>query len=94
MSDKKGPSAVASLIHAVGFALAALLVLHIVFVLFHTPANVHLAQSVDEAAVPLALFFPGLVHAPNHVMQVLLDFGLAAGFWILVAGIIAKVFTS
>ena len=81
------------MINAAGFLLAAILVLHIVFVLFRLPSENGLSQSVEQAAVPLALFFPGLIEAQNEVTQVLLDFGLAAGFWVLVSGVLARVFS-
>ena len=51
-----------------------------------------LANSVARAAEPLALFFPGLVEAPSEVLQVLLDYGLAAMFWVLVAGVVGRIF--
>jgi hypothetical protein len=92
MAAKKGRSGAASLINGVGFLLAALLVMHIVFVLFRFPAQTGLAQSVGQAATPLALFFPGLIDAHNPILQVFLDFGLAAAFWIAVAGLLAKIF--
>lgn len=93
MAEKKGQSGVATLINGVGFLLATLLVLHIVFVLFKFPSETNLAQSVGQAAEPLALFFPGLVQAQNETMQVLADFGLAAAFWILLAGLLGRVFS-
>lgn len=92
MAAKKGRSGVASLINGAGFLLAALLVMHIIFVLFRIPSETGLAHSVGQAANPLALFFPGLINAQNAVLQVLLDFGLAAGFWVLVAALLARAF--
>lgn len=92
MAQKSKCSGTASLINGAGFVLAAILVLHIVFVLFRLPSETGLAQSVQQAAVPLALFFPGLVEGQNQVTQVLLDYGLAAGFWVLLSGVLARVF--
>lgn len=91
-SKGKSTSGVATLIQAAGFLVAVILVLHAVFVLFDFPVQAGLAESVAQAAEPLALFFPGLVDAPAAALQVLLDFGLAAAFWILVSGLIARVF--
>ncbi len=88
---KKGTSGVATLIQAAGFLVAVILVLHTVFVLVDFPVQAGLAESVERAAGPLALFFPGLVDAPSAVLQVLLDFGLAAAFWIVVAGLLARI---
>lgn len=93
MAAKKGSAGLATLISGVGFLLAAILVMHIVFVLFHFPSENGLAQSVGQAAGPLALFFPGLIEANNQVLQVLMDFGLAAVFWVLLAGLLSRVFS-
>jgi hypothetical protein len=92
MAASKGRSGVATLINGVGFLLAAILVLHIVFVLFGMPSNTGLATSVRQAAEPLALFFPGLVNGGDPTLQVMLDFGLAAVFWVLVAGLLGRIF--
>lgn len=92
MAAKKGTSGVATLINWVGFVLAAILVLHVLFVLTGISPENGLADSVAQAAGPLSLFFPGLVNAPGETLQVILDFGLAAGFWMLVAGLLGRVF--
>lgn len=92
MASNKGSSGVATLINGAGFLLAAMLVMHILFVLIDIPSENGLVQTVAQAAGPLALFFPGLIHAKTEVLQVILDFGLAAGFWVLVAGLLARIF--
>ena len=92
MATNKGRSPIAGLINGLGFLLAAMLVMHVLFVLFRFPADVALVRSVGQAAVPLALFFPGLIDAHNAALQVLADFGLAAAFWVLLAGVLARVF--
>ncbi|EQD88083.1 hypothetical protein GCM10009533_45560 [Saccharopolyspora spinosporotrichia] len=92
MAAKRGRSGVATLINGAGFVIAAMLVLHIVFVLTGFPTENGLAGSVRQAAEPLALFFPGMVDAGDEVLQVMADFGLAAVFWVLVTGLLARVF--
>jgi hypothetical protein len=92
MAAKNGRSVVTTLINGAGFLLAVLLVLHILFVLTGFPSENGLANSVAQAAEPLALFFPGLVQAPSEALQVLLDYGLAAAFWVLLGGVLARVF--
>ncbi|WP_026066285.1 hypothetical protein [Actinoalloteichus spitiensis] len=87
-----GPSTVATLINLVGFALAAILVGHIVFTLFGWGENQELVSTVADAADFLSLFFPGLVDAGNPTLQLLADYGLAAAFWVLVMGVAAKIF--
>jgi hypothetical protein len=90
-AKKKGPSSIASMLNGVGFLLAALLVMHVVLVLFRIPAESPFAQAVERVAVPLALFFPGMIVVHNAVLQVLVDYGLAAAFWIVVAAVFAKI---
>lgn len=92
MAAKKSRSAVASLINGVGFLLAALLVVHIVLVLFRIPVDSPAANAVERLAVPLALFFPGMIQMHNAVLQVLVAYGLAAVFWIVVAAVVARIF--
>ncbi|MGP4018381.1 hypothetical protein [Saccharopolyspora sp. 5N708] len=92
MAGKKGQSGIGALINGAGFLLAVLLVLHIVFVLTGFPAENGLASSVAQAAEPLALFFPGLVPVRGEFLQVLVDYGLAAAFWVLLCGVLARVF--
>lgn len=92
MAAHKGRSTVATLFQGAGFLLALLLVAHIVFVLFDFPTETKVASSVAQAAEPLALFFPGLIHAPVDSLQVIADYGLAAMFWMLLGGLLAKVF--
>jgi hypothetical protein len=45
---------------------------------------------VQSLAEPLALFFPGLFHTGNFNVDVLLNYGLAAVFWLVVTGILAR----
>lgn len=42
-------------------------------------------------AEPLALFFPGLFTPANYDLEVILNFGLAAVFWLVVTGIVARI---
>ncbi|WP_188990485.1 hypothetical protein [Saccharopolyspora thermophila] len=92
MAVKKRRSGLGTLIHGVGFLLAVLLVMHIVFVVTGFPTENGLAQSVAQAAEPLALFFPGLVQTQSEILQVFVDYGLAAGFWVLLCAVLARVF--
>lgn len=92
MAAKKGRSGVGTLITGVGFVFAVILVLHIISVLFALPGENGFIDSVHQAAEPLALFFPGLVQAGNPQLQMLLDYGLAAAFWVLVTSLLARAF--
>lgn len=92
MAAKKSGSAVGTLIQGGGFLIAALLIAHIVFVLFDFRTETTLAQSVQQAAEPLALFFPGLLDVPSPQLQLIADYGLAAAFWMVLTGLLGRIF--
>jgi hypothetical protein len=46
---------------------------------------------IRSIAEPLALFFPGLFTPSNYDLEVILNFGLAAVFWLVVSGIVARI---
>jgi hypothetical protein len=45
---------------------------------------------VQSLAEPLALFFPGLFATGNYNLDVFLNYGLAAVFWLVVTGLLAR----
>ncbi|MET9486386.1 MULTISPECIES: hypothetical protein [unclassified Nocardia] len=45
---------------------------------------------IKSWAEPLALFFPGLFHTGNGTIDIILNYGLAAIFWLVVTGFIAR----
>jgi len=49
---------------------------------------------VKSMAEPLALFFPGLFTFVNKTWETIVNYGLAAVFWLVVAGIIARLVSS
>jgi hypothetical protein len=48
-------------------------------------------QFIGSLAEPLALFFPGLFATGNIKLDVILNYGLAAVFWLIVGSILARV---
>ena len=46
---------------------------------------------IKSLAEPLALFFPGLFGTGNFNLDVILNYGLAAVFWLVVGSIIARI---
>ncbi|ONI78960.1 hypothetical protein ALI144C_29940 [Actinosynnema sp. ALI-1.44] len=46
---------------------------------------------IQSLAEPLALFFPGLFGTGNYNLDVILNYGLAAVFWLVVGSIIARI---
>ena len=77
-------------ITTIGAIFAILEVLYMIMVLAGANAGNAFFIFIKSLAVPLALFFPGLFPVSNPDLAVILDFGLAAAFWLVVTGIIAR----
>jgi hypothetical protein len=77
-------------ITAIGAIFAGIEVLYMIMVLAGANAGNGFFLFIKSLAVPLALFFPGLFPVNNPDLAVILDFGLAAAFWLIVTGIIAR----
>ncbi|HEX5120294.1 MAG TPA: hypothetical protein VFW65_34355 [Pseudonocardiaceae bacterium] len=85
-----GRYSAARVVTGIGALFAAIEVIFILLILLGAnPANAFY-RFIHSVAVPLALFFPGLFNVHNHVWEVLLTYGLAAVFWLVVTGIIAR----
>lgn len=78
------------IILTIGAVIAIILIAQILFWLFSAnPANA-LVTFVGQIANVLALWFVGLFATGNATLQVILDYGLAAVFWVIVAGLVAR----
>lgn len=85
----RGP--VGTLISAVGSIFALIEIVHMLMLLFNfNPVN-RFFDALRSLAEALALFFPGLFDTGNHDLNIVVDDGLAAVFWLLVAGILTRV---
>lgn len=80
----------ARVITGVGALFAVIEVIYILLVLFGANAANAFVNFIESLAVPLALFFPGLFNLENHNLEVILNYGLAAVFWLVVTGLIAR----
>jgi hypothetical protein len=81
---------VARIVTGIGVALALILVLQIVFRLADTNPQNGLVRLVENVANALAIFFRNLFLVDSNVWQVIIDYGMAAIFWLVIAGIIAR----
>ena len=70
------------MVSGVGGVFALIEVVYILLILF---------QFIQTLAEPLALFFPGLFQLTNDKLELILNYGLAAVFWLVVSGLIARV---
>ncbi|WP_394614449.1 hypothetical protein JNUCC0626_31780 [Lentzea sp. JNUCC 0626] len=80
----------AGIISWVGLALAVLLVVHVVLTVGGAnPAN-PITTTVKELAEPAALAFKNLFSPQDAKLAVIVNFGLAALFWLGVRAIVLK----
>ncbi|WP_067689914.1 hypothetical protein [Nocardia jejuensis] len=80
----------ARILGAVGALFALVEGLYILMqVLNADPANKFFVF-VKSWAEPLALFFPGLFHTGSINLDIILNYGLAAIFWLIVSGFVAR----
>ncbi|PXY30236.1 hypothetical protein DI005_06025 [Prauserella sp. PE36] len=79
------------IITGIGSVFALIEVLHILLVVLEANAANGFATFVRSLAEPLALFFPGLFPIDEPRLAVLVNYGLAAVFWLVVTGLLARV---
>ena len=85
-----GRGTAAKVVRVVGSVIAAILVAHMLFVLLGANPDNQLAAWVARWADTLALWFVNLFATGSAALNVLLNYGLAAVFWLLVTGLIAR----
>lgn len=78
-------------VRLVGVICAALLAIHVVFAIAGAnPAN-GITQFVRNAAENLALGFQTLFTPADPVLEVILNYGTAALFWLVITGIATRI---
>jgi hypothetical protein len=82
--------AAARVVTAVGALFALIEVVYILLILFGANTANAFFVFIQTLAEPLALFFPGLFNLVNDKLEVILNYGLAAVFWLVVTGFIAR----
>ena len=80
----------ARVITGVGGLFALVEVVYILLILFGANAGNAFFRFIQSIAEPLALFFPGLFHFANNNVETIVNYGLAAVFWVVVCGILAR----
>ena len=89
-----GRSTAAGVVNLVGSVLALILATHIVLVLASANPNSPAVGWVTRAADVIALWFTGLINTGNPGFSVVVNYGLAAAFWLFVTGLIARLLRS
>ncbi|WP_330179816.1 hypothetical protein OHB26_25705 [Nocardia sp. NBC_01503] len=84
-------SAAARLITGIGALFAVVEVVYILLLTLGADQSNRFFTFIKGWAEPLALFFPGLFHTGNGNLDIVLNYGLAAVFWLFVTGLIARV---
>jgi hypothetical protein len=77
-------------ITAIGALFAFIEVLYMIMLLAGANSANGFFIFIRSLADPLALFFPGLFPVSNGDLAVILNYGLAAVFWLVVTGAIAR----
>jgi len=82
---------IARVITGIGALFALIEVVFILLVVFGANQASGFFHFISSIANPLALFFPGLFNPGNYDLAIVLNYGLAAVFWLVVTGIIARI---
>ncbi|MPZ82230.1 MAG: hypothetical protein GEV28_18260 [Actinophytocola sp.] len=85
-----GRGTAARVITGIGALFALIEVVYILMILFGANQANSFFQFVKSLAEPLALFFPGLFNLANDNLETIVNYGLAAVFWIVVASFLAR----
>jgi hypothetical protein len=88
LSSSRGTAA--RVILGVGALFALIEIVFILLVLLGANASNAFYRFMHSLAGALALFFPGLFDVSGPKLQVILDYGLAAVFWLVITGLIAR----
>jgi hypothetical protein len=80
----------ASIVSAIGGLFALVIVLYVLVILLKANPSNPLVGFLASSSSALALFFPGLFNLGNDTLSLLVNYGLAAVFWVAVTGFIAR----
>jgi hypothetical protein len=81
---------VAGLVRWTGLIMALILVIHVLLTVGHANPDNGITVFFGDAAEPVALAFRNLFTPENPELRVLVNYGLAALFWLIVSGIAAR----
>lgn len=85
-----GRGTAARIVSGIGALFALIEVVYILMIVLGADQGNGFFQFIRSIAEPLALFFPGLFNPSNYDVGVLLNYGLAAVFWLVVSSILAS----
>ncbi|WP_199444033.1 hypothetical protein [Umezawaea beigongshangensis] len=86
----RGRGTAARVISGVGAVFAVIEVIYILMIILGANQSNAFFGFIRSLAEPLALFFPGLFGTGNHNLDVIVNYGLAAVFWLVLTGFLAR----
>lgn len=86
----QGVGLVAGVVRWVGLIFAAILVLHVIFTIGSANADNGIVSWVRDWADSLSIGFKDLFEPTDEKLRVLVNYGVAAIFWLVVSSIVAK----
>lgn len=89
-----GRRTAAGVVHLIGTVLALILTAHILFVVFHAGPDNPFANWATQWSDVIGLWFVHLFHTNSEVFTVILNYGAAAVFWLIVTGFVALLLRS
>lgn len=81
---------VAAVLSWIGLALAVVLVVHVVLTVGGANPDNSITRTVRDLAQPLALGFRDLFTPDDAKLRVLINFGIAALFWLAVRSLVLR----
>ena len=86
-----GRGTAARVVFGVTALFAAIEALYILLIVLGANTANGFFRFISSIAEPLALFFPGLFSTGSYNLDVILNYGLAAVFWLVIGSIIARI---
>ncbi|MEV4311225.1 hypothetical protein [Actinocrispum sp. NPDC049592] len=83
--------AIASVVRWIGLIFALVLVVHVVLTVGSANPNNGITNFFADVADPLAIGFKDLFTPSDPKLFVLVNYGLAALFWLIVSGVLVKI---
>jgi hypothetical protein len=81
---------VATVVRWTGLVFAIVLVVHVLLTVGNANPDNGITKFFSSAADPLALAFKSLFTPENAHLRVLVNFGLAALFWLIVSAVLSR----
>ncbi|MFI7675064.1 hypothetical protein [Actinophytocola sp. NPDC049390] len=80
----------AGVVRWAGLLFALVLVVHVLLTVGHANPDNGITEFFSAAADPLALAFKSLFTPANAELRVLVNYGLAALFWLIVSSVLSR----